>query len=358
MARTRRQRSPEDVAVGKTLPPHRLAILNTLFAFVVFAGLIFAALNVYVGNSPLALAEVCLAAFTLIIWRLVRAGKHPALCISLYLFVLFSVGLLAMALPKTTSSVFCWVLLIPILSHLLLGRWLGLCYSGVFLSCAGLIFFMRFGGEPGFDDPASVANVVISAISIVCFSHVYEFSREATDHKLRRMAMIDPLTGLANRMLYRQWFETARANAQIANKPLSLVVADIDHFKNLNDTYGHEAGDRALCFVSSVLERTLGARGRLCRIGGEEFSIILPATDAAQAVAIADELCRTMRQSPWRFDSTAVSVTLSMGVAQLGVDGDELKTLFQAADHRMYRSKSQGRNQVSGSDLEGDSLAN
>jgi diguanylate cyclase (GGDEF)-like protein len=163
-------------------------------------------------------------------------------------------------------------------------------------------------------------------------------------HLVQRQATTDDLTGLVNRRRFIEALESEIVRAQTFKSPLSVVLGDLDHFKRVNDRYGHHVGDEVLRRFSDLVREHLRDVDVPGRLGGEEFAILLPETAAPGAVAVADRVRRSLgelRPTPDREDE----VTASFGVAQLlpGETGDEL---LRRADVALYRAKSQGRNTV------------
>jgi diguanylate cyclase len=156
-------------------------------------------------------------------------------------------------------------------------------------------------------------------------------------------ARIDPLTELANRRAFNQ--ELARRFAELHrdHHEVSLLVLDIDHFKQFNDSYGHEAGDQVLHQVARVLTATMRESDLVSRYGGEEFAIVLPNTDLVQAVRAAERARLAVEREQIMLNGNAVTVTLSVGVAEALRD-DHPRTLFKRADEALYAAKGAGRN--------------
>jgi len=173
------------------------------------------------------------------------------------------------------------------------------------------------------------------------------------------MAMIDPLTGLYNRRFletqshelykHRGWDLTEVNNRNTA--VLSLMVLDIDHFKSVNDGYGHEAGDQILKYFAARMKRVVRASDYPCRIGGEEFVVLMPATRLEQAEAIAERVRLAVEKEPFVLSGTeeSLQVTVSIGLAATELsdnDADNAEALFRRADKALYRAKRSGRNRV------------
>ncbi len=156
-------------------------------------------------------------------------------------------------------------------------------------------------------------------------------------------AETDTLTGLPNREAYEQRLQLELARWQRYNNPLTLAVLDIDHFKRINDSYGHQAGDRVLKLIAQSLLRNLRETDFIGRYGGEEFAILLPETDTKQAEVVLNKIRETIATTPFHFRKQPVQITLSVGFSEFkGADTD--KVVFARADKALYQAKNQGRN--------------
>jgi len=164
--------------------------------------------------------------------------------------------------------------------------------------------------------------------------------------ELSRLAMIDPLTGVFNRRTFEERAEQAVAQARRQHGPLSLLAVDIDHFKHVNDEFGHEGGDEALRVVVALLRESLHEGQILSRIGGEEFAVLLPGVDESEASAIAERLRRHLEHSAVHVDGRQLFLQISIGVAALSSQTETLSTLLRAADRALYAAKRDGRNRV------------
>lgn len=170
--------------------------------------------------------------------------------------------------------------------------------------------------------------------------------RKRMERALQQLATLDPLTGLFNR---RHFFAVAQREferSQRYQRPLSLLMLDIDHFKTINDTRGHLVGDQILQALAEVMRDSLRQVDMLCRYGGEEFVMLLPETVLPTAIVVARRLCRTLAAKPIQTDKGPVTVTVSIGVAALPDRGKlTLDGLLDRADQALYAAKQAGRNQ-------------
>lgn len=168
-----------------------------------------------------------------------------------------------------------------------------------------------------------------------------------------RAAVTDPLTGLYNRRYALPHLARVAERAAHYGKPFAVVMADLDHFKRINDTFGHPVGDEVLIALTQRMRDSLRASDLLARFGGEEFLVILPDADADLARQTAERLCRSMAQTPIRLpDGTQIPVTLSLGVAVHPPEGHMApQALIDRADRALYAAKERGRNMVVMADL-------
>jgi two-component system cell cycle response regulator len=162
------------------------------------------------------------------------------------------------------------------------------------------------------------------------------------------LAVTDPLTGLYNRRYMETQTASLIEHAINRGKPLSVLAVDVDHFKSVNDTHGHPVGDRVLQELASRLKAAIRNVDMICRIGGEEFVIVLPNTNMDVAARIADRMRRSVSSRP--FDVGArngpLAVTVSIGVAAVESSADNLKAVIERADDALYKAKRGGRNRV------------
>jgi diguanylate cyclase len=158
----------------------------------------------------------------------------------------------------------------------------------------------------------------------------------------------DPLTGLRNRRSFDIMLASQVASARNSAQPLSLILADIDHFKAINDRYGHPTGDEVLKWFAKILSSNVKGRDTVARYGGEEFAIIMPQTSLENAVTIAGQIKAQLGAQFWQkpgAPNTMLKVTSSFGVAEL-TNGEGTSGLIARADAKLYEAKAQGRNRV------------
>ena len=167
--------------------------------------------------------------------------------------------------------------------------------------------------------------------------------REALRY-VKKLAATDPLTGINNRRNFLELANLEIERRQRHRYALSILALDIDHFKSINDNFGHQAGDKvleAICLCCKGLLRTNDVFGRL---GGEEFSIMLPDTDQSAACEVAQRILKAVANLKVQYEKQVITFTTSIGVAELSDDGQTLEELMQCSDEALYSAKHNGRN--------------
>lgn len=164
--------------------------------------------------------------------------------------------------------------------------------------------------------------------------------------RLEQLAMTDVLTGLFNRRAFDSVAHAAVESARRHHRPLALVMVDIDHFKAINDRYGHAGGDVVLRHVGATLQGLLRGADSLARIGGEEFVVLAPETDLDSALALAQRMGDALRALAVPVHGTTQPVTASFGVTALGTHADDLGAMLHRADQALYASKRGGRDRA------------
>ncbi len=159
------------------------------------------------------------------------------------------------------------------------------------------------------------------------------------NQRLRRAISFDPLTGAHTRTNFHSRV------AHLRRGPMALIIADIDHFKAINDRFGHQAGDTALHQFATALMNNCRASDIVARFGGEEFVILMVGTVTRDGLIAAERLCQRVRDCPITVEGTAIEVTASFGVAGL-TDPAQIEQTIRAADTALYRAKAEGRNRV------------
>jgi diguanylate cyclase (GGDEF)-like protein len=193
-----------------------------------------------------------------------------------------------------------------------------------------------------------VVNPMILIVFAFAISYLAKYIIKSRDFEYQyKLATIDGLTELYN---HRYFQDTLRNQIEISrryNQPFSLIIIDIDFFKKFNDTYGHQAGDAVLRQVAQTLKKNSRSTDYVCRYGGEEMSIILPNTNAADALFNAKRICKAVEEKTFHLNAHDTgNVTISVGVATFPDCAETAQDLIEQADKGLYYAKEHGRNQV------------
>jgi len=188
-------------------------------------------------------------------------------------------------------------------------------------------------------------NIAVSLAISICVLLVAHFTLRGYQRRLEMMATKDKLTGATSRQVFDWVFNKAQKTALRKDWSLSMIVLDIDHFKMVNDKYGHQFGDQVLKSVSRLIKQKVRDVDTLCRWGGEEFLLLLENCDQQHAARVAETIREAVSEHQIRIKDETVSVTISAGVAEYQL-GESMDNLIERCDHAMYESKNKGRNRI------------
>jgi diguanylate cyclase (GGDEF)-like protein len=196
-----------------------------------------------------------------------------------------------------------------------------------------------------------IAGITYLLLFLVVAVISYLFARNSVQkkmafHKLQLYATTDDLTGVANRRELDKVAQKEFKRATRFSRQLSVLMLDLDHFKNVNDSHGHDVGDRVLKHVAGLCADSIRGQDFLARYGGEEFTILLPETDIENAARLAQRICDDIAVTPYQDRLHLISCTLSVGISEIEDNGDDVKSLFNRADKALYEAKRRGRNRV------------
>jgi diguanylate cyclase (GGDEF)-like protein len=203
---------------------------------------------------------------------------------------------------------------------------------------------LRLGAHDFLTKPPKSAEVIVCAVEKALEKKRLQDENARLLESLQALSLTDSLTGLPNRRAFDEAFAEARAVARHQGTTLSIVILDIDHFKRINDTFGHPGGDAVLKHVASTAAGVLGAGEVLYRIGGEEFAAILPSTAPTSALEGAALILNAVATTPVPYQDAEVRVTSSAGIAS--ASGEDDRDLVAEADAALYAAKRAGRNRV------------
>jgi diguanylate cyclase (GGDEF)-like protein len=222
--------------------------------------------------------------------------------------------------------------------------------SGLVVAVAmwGASIYIHWGDLRSLESVAQLATVGVGLASFISLStiariaHARALERSLAEvhdlsAQLRAVAEADPLTGLANLRAFQSRLQTEIDSARARNAPVSLVVADLDNFKLLNDAFGHQFGDQVLRATGAVFAECGGQGACAARLGGDEFALVLPSASRDDAVAVATRIEVALRDV--RIDAQQPATLGSFGIGTYPNDGETVQALFAAADSRMYSEK-------------------
>ncbi|MEO5852649.1 MAG: sensor domain-containing diguanylate cyclase [Nocardioides sp.] len=204
----------------------------------------------------------------------------------------------------------------------------------------GELWASRTASAPTFSDhDAEMAKVIVALVSA-------GLAQDAAWQAMQHRAQTDSLTGLYNRQFLDESFTRELLVAERAGHPVSVIMGDLDHFKKVNDRYGHLAGDQVLSVFAALLTSNARASDIICRYGGEEFLMVLPGATEEVSAFRAEQLRLAMCATPVSYGPSQITVTVSFGVATYPTHGRTTDELIGAADSALYSAKVDGRNRV------------
>lgn len=233
----------------------------------------------------------------------------------------------------------------------------GMDFESVWVELAGYPFPLRLEGDSKTQELKLLKSEQVFQVrnspleqsgdtkgQLLIFTDITELKK--LQEKLEHQAYTDELTQVFNRRAFLQLCEQDFIAAKEQSTPFSVILLDIDHFKRVNDTYGHQVGDQLLVHVAEVCKAQLEKDQIFARYGGEEFVLALNSYTGIEAEALAERLCKEVESQPIFLDGEMISVTLSLGVAEMEVSEDQLFHLLNQADEALYAAKKEGRNRV------------
>jgi diguanylate cyclase (GGDEF)-like protein len=217
---------------------------------------------------------------------------------------------------------------------------------------AGGIFLLSYGVVLSFHTTRSFASIYSQEELMANLAAAMVRTEQALKElqfahsELERLAATDALTGVFNRRQFMFSIKVEIARAKRENTPLSLLALDLDRFKSVNDTYGHQGGDEVLKATARAFIGHVRPTDIIARIGGEEFVVLLPKVARAGAASVGERIRTAIEELAIEFGEQIIRPTVSIGVAQFGIDGDAIEFVLAAADKRLYIAKEAGRNRV------------
>lgn len=332
---------------GSSLDHRRIKITNYCLILLAVISLGYSLYNlIHLDKKLLGFAEM--AVFIIALLALIDMRVRQNIEFSAWVAVLACGTLSIFFYWHAKGEVFSgiWMAFFVLINFLLLGTRKG---SMVFITFISTIFFivLFYQGEwPSISSTTSLINLFGAMIAIGATSYYQERSREADHARIEALANQDSLTGTSNRRHFMQLFEHSRQSLRLQGGKYALLLIDIDHFKSVNDTYGHYVGDQV---INTVAKRTLSkirSQDILARIGGEEFCLLILGCDEHAAIQRAEEIRKVICTQPVIAGSVKVSITISIGVICGDPNSIGFEDMFEKADKNLYIAKNKGRNQV------------
>lgn len=361
----------EDVVKPNQQPPSQdplhsyedTLVLTTRYGIIIgFALFSFFALFYWVDGYPIQTVWLNLAALflTVISWVILNWESNNKLAAQFLMMGMF-VSLVGPAIYTggIISTNMIWLVFVPMVAVMLSGKRVAAIWGGISIATAIGFYVLDHYWHINFSvHPPQTTDHLVDLVSVLIVTIIaswineavkqrYMRDLEAAQRTLHRQARMDPLTQSDNRRSL-----TEQANQYLSSYSNSVLMMDIDFFKEINDTYGHSTGDQVLLWFSQTARLKLRQGDILARMGGDEFVIFLPHTDMPEALRIAERLREKIATTPAITAHGEHHVTTSIGVAsQAPHDNMELETLLNHADHALYHAKQNGRNCVSTSDI-------
>ncbi|MBT3193956.1 MAG: GGDEF domain-containing protein [Verrucomicrobia bacterium] len=331
-----------------------LAIFFNCLALVIVTAFMVESLALgHIYHGAFLLTMIVLVILNYLLFRI----THRALLyydLTILTMAINSLYLLATGGVENTGAL--WIYLYPLLALYLQGIRKGaLSLLGLIVGSFVVFFAPARTLVTANYSPAFISRFVASMTSVTILSFVYEYSTQRTYRRLiaatamlERLAKTDELTGLASRRAVLEHLELELQRFVRYRETFAVILCDIDHFKQFNDTHGHDCGDLVLQAVSEILLESGRKVDIAGRWGGEEFLLVLPATELEGAVEVAERLRKAVEAFRIDYDGSLLSITLSCGVAVWREGDGDHDALIKRADICLYQAKEEGRNRVVG----------
>jgi len=321
-------------------------ILNTSLILGIFIFSFFFIFNYFVlGKVNIAYLNITSA--ILMLFLLIDLKRNKAIQRDIYIsiFVLFIFFISFIYLNKNDQFGLVWAHFFPAFSIVLLGVSKGTIVSVVYFAIVYSLAYLGIGvWENGQWSTIAFLRLVVSSLVLFTIIIIFETALESSNKKLELLSSTDPLTKLYNRRKINQILEKEIYKVKRYKTTLSLILFDIDNFKIINDTYGHESGDNVLKKLSSSINSQLRNTDSMARWGGEEFLIVTPMIDIQESSKLAEKLRLHIESIQCK---NTIKLTCSFGVTEFDIENDSIDSLVRKADLAMYDAKANGKNRIS-----------
>lgn len=332
----------------------RKAYIINAFTFV---GILFVfplGINAFLASLyPLAFALLSITMILVLNYFYFKVAHHEniaAFAISIMFFLLMTYLVYAGGVSDTGPL---WIYPLPIIIMFLLGFKRGLLYMTLFFVLISFILFALNGSilKASYPDAFKI-RIILSLMLVTFLASAYEYFREKAfttmqelSRKLEEASYQDHLTEVYNRRGIHKELENACKLFTTEQKNFSILLCDIDHFKKINDTHGHMAGDEVLKRVALEIKTMIRKDDALARWGGEEFLILLPHSDITIAHAVGEKIRKSIENTSFSYDEKMIAITVSIGIAEKNKE-TPINHIINQADEHMYQAKKEGRNTV------------
>lgn len=323
---------------SSSLAKIRIKTLQIIYLLVLIFASIFVPINYYRGLITIMIVDLAFAGVCIIglIWTTVTGkiqGPFALLLLMAISFIIFLGGF------QSQIIAYFWIYSFPLTIFFLLGIKAGKYINLIFLA---IIMAVSFLSPPKEIIKYNEISIVISLAFVILLTYVYEHVRKSLEIELTKTTLTDALTGIYNRRKFDEVIHEELLRAQRYKRVFSVLSLDIDHFKEINDTFGHDAGDTLLKQFCNIVIHKIRTVDFFFRIGGDEFMILAVETRGdPQALIIAQKLIEALGNETWKIN---VAMGLSIGVTEYK-NGDTVQKIMDRVDKALYTAKRNGKNQ-------------
>jgi len=336
----------------------RLIMTAALLSIALFAFTAFIFINYSLGNYTLAIMDIMVTLLSTISLYLLFVKKKIEFAAIVSTTMLFFFLIFFSFITKNNGFGLVWTLCFSLFVIPILGTRKGMIMTGVFYLILVPLVYSGIGEwDNGFWSKAAFTRFFMASLTVVYTAYFFESSSVAAYRtileirekekiylkKLENLSVTDQLTNLHNRRYFDDHFEIEKQKVERYGVLLCLIMVDIDHFKSINDKYGHPVGDKVLKEFSLLLRNNIRGSDILSRWGGEEFIIMLPGTSIANSLLIAEKIRKSIATRQFEIIG---SLTASFGVSEVNASCSTNREAIHRADKALYRAKKQGRNRV------------